>query len=286
MRHVRMSDPVLSWPRVDCVQLWAVPVVYSWVGLAPYVDWLDAQECERAKELRFERDRLLYVQAHLWLRRLLGHHLSLEPGRVEVVRSPLGKPLLCCDSAQPTQLHFSLSHTHSALLIGLSFDGDIGVDIEKLRPVKDLEPLGNAVLHPLESLELWNDATSDDDRLRRFFRVWTAKEAYTKALGLGLSHPFRSLCVRLDERSFELHDAVTEDTGATATSGCSIAADVGDEGAEYAIAACLRARQASFVLHRLSGGAQFSDPLPGEGGTMVCGPSGGVGEGRQPGIAN
>jgi phosphopantetheinyl transferase len=251
-----------------CVHLWMIPVHYEWARLTPNAHWLDDRERQRAAELLFDRDRLLYVTAHLWLRRLLAAQLSIEPGEVHLVQSTFGKPAvsrrLTCSQER---LHFSLSHTHSALLFGLTSDGEVGVDIEPVRPLGNLNLLSDAVLHPLEMHHVCAPGLPEEERLALFFRTWTAKEAYTKALGLGLAHPFRQLHVDLGEHSFALHDPSAQEAGFEAVGWSDLLST--DKQARYAVAASLLRQQASYVLHPISSSTALSDRLPAECGSAV-----------------
>lgn len=97
---------------------------------------------------------------------------------LRVQRSDQGRPSL----APP--LDVSLSHSDRWTAVALSRSGRIGIDIEAVRSV-------SSALHRrcLTAYEMgWlADAPPGAQRDRRFFRVWTAKEAYLKALGVGLS---------------------------------------------------------------------------------------------------
>jgi 4'-phosphopantetheinyl transferase len=85
-------------------------------------------------------------------------------------------------------LRFNLSHTQGAALIGVAAGRELGIDIERLRPMEDLEAMARSVMSH-EELEQWTTIHPADQELA-FYRLWTRKEAYLKAIGLGL---FRNL---------------------------------------------------------------------------------------------
>jgi 4'-phosphopantetheinyl transferase len=92
-----------------------------------------------------------------------------------------GKPTL----ADAGDIAFNISHSGDYVLVAVGFAQAIGVDVEQWRPDLDIPGVGAQVFTPAE-LELIC-AAPDVDRIARFFRQWTFKEAVAKASGLGLS---------------------------------------------------------------------------------------------------
>jgi 4'-phosphopantetheinyl transferase len=114
------------------------------------------------------------------LREILGGYLGEEP---EVVVSEDGKPRL----SDPTKLHFNLSHSGSLGLIAVATDIDVGVDVEKIRPRRDLVRLAARWLTDPEAAAI---AEADErEREAVFYAAWTRHEARTKCTGAGLSGP-------------------------------------------------------------------------------------------------
>lgn len=202
LRYVNWVRQNLAEPELSAgdVHLWVVPVHYDFADINSPAAWLDASELTSFNQLLFERDRLLYAQAHAWLRRIVSDYLGCEPNVLRFRCRADGKPVIDAPVTMP-KLHFSLSHTHSGVLIGLSTDGDMGVDLEKVRPLKDFAGMFDSVLRSSEKRELERESLPGE-RLATFFRFWTAKEAYTtKALGSGLAHGFRNISVALQRPS-------------------------------------------------------------------------------------
>jgi 4'-phosphopantetheinyl transferase len=148
---------------------------------------LTQQERLRAEVFRFEADRRQYVMTHAVLRILLGGFLHIEPAAVEIVGEGGSKPGLRVGPDRP-DLHFNLSHTRGAALIGIAAGREVGIDIEQKRPMEDLHGLARSVMSA-DELQEW-ERFAPESRLNTFYRVWTRKEAYLKAIGLGL---FRNL---------------------------------------------------------------------------------------------
>ena len=98
-------------------------------------------------------------------------------------RRPAGKLHLDppCDG-----LRFNVSHSHEWALIALARDRDVGVDVEYHRPLRhDLFAIATRFFAPAEVDAL--RALDPDDHERAFYRIWSRKEAYIKATGLGVS---------------------------------------------------------------------------------------------------
>jgi 4'-phosphopantetheinyl transferase len=120
---------------------------------------------------------------------VLGHELGIAPGAVEITRECLlcghpthGKPRLVNEPSRS----FSLSHSgaHALLALGAG-DTIVGVDLEAVRPRPYLARLAARTLGPAQ-LAAWG-ARPPDERLEFFLRCWTAKEAYLKATGQGVT---------------------------------------------------------------------------------------------------
>jgi 4'-phosphopantetheinyl transferase len=144
---------------------------------------LSAEERESAARFHFERDRRLYTAAHAGLRRALARELGADPREFAFAADAAGRPHLL----GTTGLFFSLSHSGDRALVAVARTPRLGVDVEWLRAGIDRERLAQRNFTPREQAELL--ALPEEERYLGFFRVWTRKEAYVKALGKGLYHP-------------------------------------------------------------------------------------------------
>ncbi|MCL4401055.1 MAG: 4'-phosphopantetheinyl transferase superfamily protein [Acidobacteria bacterium] len=110
------------------------------------------------------------------MRRILGSCLGIDPALVPLERSAKGKPIL----AEPyARLKFNMAHSGEAGLYAVGFGREIGVDIERVRPIREAEGIANRFFSPAERSLL--DGTPES-----FFAVWTRKEALLKATGEGI----------------------------------------------------------------------------------------------------
>lgn len=155
--------------------------------------FLSDREQARAARFRFDRDRLRFTLATGWLRWVLGQARGDEPSHLTFEYGDHGKPAL------PGGPAFNLSHSGDHVLLGVAEAGRLGVDIEVVRPMDDMEGLARRHFADEEVRAL--RGLPPEDRLRAFFRGWTRKEAFIKGLGRGLSVPLDSFAVDLGHNS-------------------------------------------------------------------------------------
>jgi 4'-phosphopantetheinyl transferase len=151
---------------------------------------LAPEERNRAARYHFDHLRPPFILSHGALRILLGRQLGIEPGQVQLKYGARGKPSLDDPAHRVT---FNMSHSGECALFALTLDCDVGVDVERIRPVRDMAAIANRFFCPEEAAELMS--LEFEDRARAFFHCWTRKEAYIKAIGEGLSVPLDSFRV-------------------------------------------------------------------------------------------
>jgi 4'-phosphopantetheinyl transferase len=145
---------------------------------------LSGTERDRARRFHFTKHRLAYVFAHAVLRDILSHYLHFCPPDIRFCENLFGKPSLVQTGSGGT-LEFNLSHAGSLVLVALSGGRRIGVDVEEIRAVDDFSVIAESHFTPPECAFIFGHGPAD--REPAFFRCWTRKEAYIKAVGKGLS---------------------------------------------------------------------------------------------------
>ena len=155
-----------------------------------FLQLLDSEERSRYHRFRFVGDRQLFLVAHGLLRFLLGHLTGGHPASLSFEAGPFGKPGLCALEEGPA-VHFNLSHSSPRLLLAFHRTHQVGVDLERMKPLADPDALARCYFHPAELAKLEDAAPAK--RVGLFYRFWTCKEAVLKAAGTGLSSPLREL---------------------------------------------------------------------------------------------
>ncbi|MBA4422456.1 MAG: 4-phosphopantetheinyl transferase [Syntrophus sp. (in: bacteria)] len=155
---------------------------------------LGDEEMTRRERFHFPEHRHLYQVSHLLLRTTLSRYSDLLPKSWRFINNDHGKPRLDPD-AGPIPLCFSLSHTKGLAVVGVTREGEIGVDVERAGRSVHAAELSRRFFSPEETEAL---EKLPPGRLQAQFPLyWTLKEAYIKALGRGLSHPLDSFSFRL-----------------------------------------------------------------------------------------
>lgn len=149
---------------------------------------LDATEQQRAKRFIYDKDRQLFVTAHVFLRETLSHYAPIEPADWTFQTNDYGKPAISNPGYE--NLQFNLSHTQGLVAVAVTQGKAVGVDVEQSTRNVDLQSLSRHVFAPSEV----DDVLSVDEsaiQRKKFFTYWTLKEAYIKARGRGLSLPLK-----------------------------------------------------------------------------------------------
>ena len=146
---------------------------------------------ELTRASRFGRPSLRnrFIIGRGTLRRLLGKTLDVEPFQVEIERGARGRPFVPVSNG----LDFNISHTDDVALFAFTRDQRIGVDVER----EDRQLNVEGVARRFMSVQERDALRLLDEQSRRIalLRLWTCKEAMSKATGDALSAPFRDMSV-------------------------------------------------------------------------------------------
>jgi 4'-phosphopantetheinyl transferase len=151
---------------------------------------LSEAERHRARRFKLDRDRRRFIVARARLREILAAKLGVHASEIELSNTEKGKPRLAGRFAAST-LRFNVSHCEDIAVFAFCDGAEVGVDIESVRPMKDVDKLAARAFapHEIESLR----ALEGERRIHGFFACWTRKEAFIKAVGDGFSYTFGSL---------------------------------------------------------------------------------------------
>lgn len=145
-----------------------------------YLAVLSNEERRRASRLSNLSARHEFVTARALLRQLLAMHTGEPASTLQFATGPCGKPAL-----QGSQnLHFNLSHRHGMALVAIA-SAEVGIDIERIDGTVDYGGVAETMFSAAEIGMLRSASASQ--RGEAFFSIWTRKEAYLKATGLGFS---------------------------------------------------------------------------------------------------
>lgn len=159
-----------------------------------YLRTLADDERTRASRFHFDKHRRHFVAGRGFLRALLARYLNTTAEEVRFAYGPYGKPVL--DGAhRESSLRFNASHSGDWAVYAFVEDHEVGVDVEHIKADFETEGIAERFFSALEVQTL--NTLAEEEKPAAFFRCWTRKEAYIKAIGSGLSHPLDSFDVTL-----------------------------------------------------------------------------------------
>lgn len=218
--------------RLDDIDIWRIDLDGDRSIVSKSYRILSADEKQKADRFRFTKDRDRYVIARGNLRRILGGYLDLEPDQIRFYYNEYGKPFVADTNSL---IRFNVSHSRDIALIAVAWGREVGVDIEFIDYDLDVMTIANGIFSPSELSIL--EKLTPELRTVSFFKGWTRKEAWLKALGKGFSEPSRQLpdsaLTNDAEFSFTINDGQSDHTWSLSSlsTHCDYSAAVAAEGA-------------------------------------------------------
>lgn len=181
----------MAFPVSDEIHLWVIDESSVDDGvLATYLSLLSADELQRYERLRLVCDRRRFLITRAAIRSVLsGYFVDVRPAHWQFGRNAWGRPTIAAP-VLGSSIEFNISHARGLIVIAVTQRGELGVDIEFTGRMCRTQALANRYFSALEIAAL--QGLSDDAQRERFFDLWTLKEAYIKACGMGLAIPLRS----------------------------------------------------------------------------------------------
>jgi 4'-phosphopantetheinyl transferase len=195
-----------SWIPVDVlpaleddeVQLWQIQLSGT-SGLSErYSALLSPSEQAHASRFRHGQAREHFIVGRACLKILLGNALAVDSRSIEIETGPNGKPEIRL--LNRGNIFFNVAHSKNTILIALSRQGLVGVDVEYLDRLTDMMDVARSNFTEGEIASLAAIA-EPEARKRAFYRYWTRKEAVAKADGRGLLLSLSSFDVSHDSTS-------------------------------------------------------------------------------------
>jgi len=177
-------------------------------GLALLSQTLSDEERARAARFHFERDRSVYIVGHALMRDMLARAVGGSAHDFAFTTGAHGKPEAVLAASAP-RLRINLSHTRGLAAVAMTQDVDVGVDVEWMARDSDLLNIAERFFAVDERRQL--ALAAETDRRDCFFAFWTLKEAYIKAIGLGLAMPLADFSFQLETLRIAFADHVDDD---------------------------------------------------------------------------
>jgi 4'-phosphopantetheinyl transferase len=181
--NINWPHPPPGWSLANHeVHVWASSLAADAEAIATYTSALSSDEIERVARFRFELHRNRFITGRGWLRTVLARYLDRQPGELRFEYNENGKPSL---HGSELAFHFNLAHCGDLAVLAITRAAEVGVDVERVRPLKDADDIADRFFSPTESDGL--KALTAAEKPAAFFNLWTRKEAWLKATGEGLS---------------------------------------------------------------------------------------------------
>jgi 4'-phosphopantetheinyl transferase len=168
---------------------------------------LSEDERVRWQAFRHERRRREYLATHALVRTALSRHGQLAPTAWRFTKNAHGKP-----SIEPKcGLHFNLSNAPGLVVCLVAENAEVGVDVEPHVRAKSIAEVAQRMFSPQELAQL--AALDEGEKLNRYLHLWTLKEAYVKARGMGLTLPTNKFSILFggDDGTRMVMDAILGD---------------------------------------------------------------------------
>lgn len=175
------------------IHVWRINVNDYSNYLANFYKLLSYDEHKRTSQYHFEKDRKNFIIARGILRSIISRYLLITPEEIKFSYNAYGKPYLNPKNNGP--LYFNISHSADLILYIFSKNNEVGIDVENIHPIDNFENIAEQFFSPRENIKLKSVPASL--RLNSFFKCWTRKEAFIKAIGNGLSYPLHEFDVSL-----------------------------------------------------------------------------------------
>lgn len=193
-----LIDNPLAELSIDTAHIWVVDLADFWSEVNFFRQLLSPDEVARGDRFKFSHDQINFICTRGIARCILAKYLGYTPADLQFSYTEKGKPFFA-DYLNHLNLNFNISHSKNLAVYGITQANLIGVDIEYLRTNLEVLALAKRFFSAQEYLAISN--LSGNTQLNLFFRLWTCKEAYLKAVGLGIAGGLDRVVVHLEGRS-------------------------------------------------------------------------------------
>lgn len=199
-----------SMPKLqpEEVHIWQVALQQDIKLVQQLMTVLNSEEKQRAAKFLVSDAKNNFIIARAALRCLIANYLKCQPEAIILQQNPHGKLYL-----ENNSLKFNLSHSRDLALFAFTLNRPVGVDIEFMRDKLFEEDIAQRFFAPAEVAALL--ALPQEKRKQAFFNCWSRKEAFIKAVGVGIFYPLDQFEVAVDcdatgEKSLHIHAATEQ----------------------------------------------------------------------------
>lgn len=144
---------------------------------------LSEEEKARYSQFLYEKDKLKYICNHVFRRSVLAQYLGVQPAEIQYSYTNFDKPFF-----PKSNIQFSHSYRSDIGLLAIYRDSEVGIDIEEKKALQDAATFSDFSFSEAEKAFIFANEKFDENA---FFTFWTFKEAFIKAIGIGLNADIR-----------------------------------------------------------------------------------------------
>jgi 4'-phosphopantetheinyl transferase len=186
------TGPIIPYLENQTVHVWRLNLPMSKNVMEKFKSTLSADEVVRANNFHFNKHREQFIASRGGLRNILSRYLKILPQDIQLLYTSYGKPYL-----NHVDLSFNISHSGNDIVCAITKNVCIGIDIEQIKCDMDVLSLAKKIFSEEEYVTFLK--MSDKGKLLAFYRYWTRKEAYLKAIGTGLHYPLDQVQVSFSD---------------------------------------------------------------------------------------
>ncbi len=179
-------------PAKNSIHIWIVHL-NQWISHSQHLKTLlSEKEITRVERRKIKEKQEEIILSRGILRIIIGFYFDQEPAGLKISSTPDGKPYL-----ENSELEFNLSHSGNIWVCALCQSTQVGIDIQQRYPITSIKTIIKNYFSVDENIYL--DSLPANQYNDKFFSLWTAKEAYLKAIGKGFQESPTEISTLPDE---------------------------------------------------------------------------------------
>lgn len=180
MNLVRSSARSLQTNGID---LWFIePLQLTSLSVEHLMPILSSDEITKLSAYKHQAAKYTSLMTRIFSRLVLSQYTGTSPADFQFLRNQYGKPELL---PNPSNIRFNLSHNNNLIIMAVTINDDIGCDIEDPKRNVSVLPISKRYFAKQEYQALC--LLEGDEQKQQFFKYWTLKEAFVKAVGVGIA---------------------------------------------------------------------------------------------------
>ena len=166
--------------------------------LTYYQSLLSVDEAIQHQRFQFQSDQHTYLVSHALVRTVLSKYTDVKPDQWEFKKNSHGRPDIYQQS-NGEQLKFNLTHTKGLCACVVTLGFECGIDAELINRKNNLSKIAERMFSDYEIHAMRN--LQESEFRKTFFKYWTLRESYVKALGTGLGGSSKDFYFNIDDNA-------------------------------------------------------------------------------------